>query len=729
MEHHFAPARARAPADPVPPGVEAAQLGVGIEGGLEELVHGVTVALQSHPFPALPLGPPPPNPPDPNPNPNPNPAQPEGWTCISLDFRNFFNTISRPAIFRALLASPAFSDLYPFLSQIYSKDVPARLWADLGEREWDDILSLEGVHQGCSFGSFLASLALQPILVRVAQSMTHGMVAAYCDDVKIVGPCSAARDAYAMVCRLARDELGIEEDPTKGSVMWEGEGSPNPDDLALFPPAMPGVASRITHDRHLGVFIGDARPESVQAVKGKLMDKFHDKGRIMSRLPILSDPQIRFQLLRCCVSTRPGFWLRTMSPSLTHDAASWYDSRMRDCMSDIACAPISDATWLHASLPGSLGGLGLTSAMSTRHAAHYASWAASWANVTRMFPTAVPLSTADLATSALPFAVGLRDAHATTNRALTALEDNLNQHPLPPLAPKSPSLPEPTEIGQRQPHAQKRFATISQCARWLDGFDAATPAHRAVILSQSQQGAMFAFNAVPTVGHGAMLPASFVNAVQLRLRLPLSLLAGITTCKCGCAMDPFGDHVLSCPSCLCDRTPGHDLVVDVVASMARHASKHVSYSSRRPRAASLAYSPNWCPDITLIHGARDGNHVLVDVTCPSVVTRAALPAACHMPLATAIAATAMKHARYGNVHPHTVLPFVVEHAGGINKEGMQFFRMCRDAADNKLNARASDLSSWSSKGFSNFFLQSLSLANLKGLGHLFMVTAASIRAA
>jgi|TARA_B110000285_G_C15068790_1_gene586735 hypothetical protein len=89
----------------------------------------------------------------------------------------------------------------------------------------------------------------------------------------------------------------------------------------------------------------------------------------------------------------------------------------------------------------------------------------------------------------------------------------------------------------------------------------------------------------------------------------------------------------------------------------------------------------------------------------------------------------MKHARYGNVHPHTVLPFVVEHAGGINKEGMQFFRMCRDAADNKLNARASDLSSWSSKGFSNFFLQSLSLANLKGLGHLFMVTAASIRAA
>ena len=102
--------------------------------------------------------------------------------------------------------------------------------------------------------------------------------------------------------------------------------------------------------------------------------------------------------------------------------------------------------------------------------------------------------------------------------------------------------------------------SVHACARWLDGFDdAATLAHRAVTLSQSRQGAMSAFNAVTNAGHGAMLPASFANAVQLCLRLPLLLLAGITTCKCGCAMGSFGGHVLSCPSCLCDRTPGHAL--------------------------------------------------------------------------------------------------------------------------------------------------------------------------
>ena len=118
----------------------------------------------------------------------------------------------------------------------------------------------------------------------------------------------------------------------------------------------------------------------------------------------------------------------------------------------------------------------------------------------------------------------LRSARTSTRAPPTALEDNLNQHPLPPTAPKNPSLriPEPTEIGQRQPHAQKRFAAISQRAWWLDGFGPATPTQRAIILSQSHQGAMFAFNAVPNKRHmhGAVLPATFVNAVQLRLRIP-----------------------------------------------------------------------------------------------------------------------------------------------------------------------------------------------------------------
>ena len=58
----------------------------------------------------------------------------------------------------------------------------------------------------------------------------------------------------------------------------------------------------------------------------------------------------------------------------------------------------------------------------------------------------------------------------------------------------------------------------------------------------------------------------------------------------------------------------------------------------------------------------------------------------------------MNQHAHGNVHPHTALPFLVEHTGGINAGGMQLFQMCRDAADSTPNARASGLPSWSSKG-------------------------------
>ena len=45
-----------------------------------------------------------------------------------------------------------------------------------------------------------------------------------------------------------------------------------------------------------------------------------------------------------------------------------------------------------------------------------------------------------------------------------------------------------------------------------------------------------------------------------------------------------------------------------------------------------------------------------------------------------------------------------------DREGMQFFRMCRDALDSKIDARARDLPSWSSKGFSNFFMRIIAVA-------------------
>ena len=215
--------------------------------------------------------------------------------------------------------------------------------------------------------------------------------------------------------------------------------------------------------------------------------------------------------------------------------------------------------------------------------------------------------------------------------------------------------------------------------------------------------------------------------MELRLRLPLSLLAGITTCKCGAHMDPFGDHALSCVHFESLKTPGHNLIQEVVASMSSCANFRVTHDSRRPRAVSHAYSPNWCPDLTLLHGSDHGSHVLIDVTTTSVVAQQCMPGSSRQALLASRGAESRKRAVYGNVAPHVVLPFVVEHAGALGLAAMQHFRRCRRIAVNQLSPQLDEVSTWSSRGFSNYFLASVSVANCKGLGHFFMSAASILR--
>ena len=142
---------------------------------------------------------------------------------------------------------------------------------------------------------------------------------------------------------------------------------------------------------------------------------------------------------------------------------------------------------------------------------------------------------------------------------------------------------------------------------------------------------------------------------------------------------------------------------------------------RRP-----AWSPNHCPDLTLAHQSEAGSHILIDVTtvatvCLSVLRGAAF-GVCH---AAGVAETT-KYQCYGDVNPHVVVPFAVEDGGALGKEARRLFFTCRDRCANKLLAADDDKASWSSRGFSNFFFQKFSRANLKGLAHFFQRAASVV---
>ena len=125
--------------------------------------------------------------------------------------------------------------------------------------------------------------------------------------------------------------------------------------------------------------------------------------------------------------------------------------------------------------------------------------------------------------------------------------------------------------------------------------------------------------------------------------------------------------------------------------------------------------------------------MLCDVTCPSVVTSAALHASSSDPEAIGLAHAADKRSTYGAVAPHVVLPLVVDDSGGLGKEAWQFVLECRDRVVGHLahgmNAEDSGQLNWSCSSFKSFYLQSISLASVRGWGHFFMVASSILRGA
>ena len=121
--------------------------------------------------------------------------------------------------------------------------------------------------------------------------------------------------------------------------------------------------------------------------------------------------------------------------------------------------------------------------------------------------------------------------------------------------------------------------------------------------------------------------------------------------------------------------------------------------------------------------------MIIDITTTSVVKQGALPGSARRPLVASEGAASSKEGLYGDVTPHTMLPFVVESAGALGKEATRLFQTCRRRARNQLAPQRDEVSTWSARGFSNFYLQSLSVANLRGIGNFLMAAATTLRGA
>jgi hypothetical protein len=75
----------------------------------------------------------------------------------------------------------------------------------------------------------------------------------------------------------------------------------------------------------------------------------------------MDDPQVELLLLRAFLgSAKMTYLTRVTSPDTVAPFATTFDNSIRSCLGRICQDDISDAQWIQAGLPLSMGGLGLT---------------------------------------------------------------------------------------------------------------------------------------------------------------------------------------------------------------------------------------------------------------------------------------------------------------------------------------------------------------------------------
>lgn len=299
------------------------QFGVGVQGGLEYVVHALRslrsslASVSSNEEPPELLG-------------------------VTLDFRNAFNSVSREFMLRAIAdLAPA---LLPYYLAAYGSH--SRLYFKAGDII---IASAEGVQQGDPLGPVFFALVVAkflkdaPPLVATALAKCH--VLWFLDDGVFVGP---PGDVSTIV------EWIRSHGPTMGLML-------NTDKSAVFffnsdlDHCLPFLTTRthISRLMHLGACVGDERHVD-RAMSLRANDVMHHASLVACLSPI--DPHAGLVILRQC-----GSFAATASFARLHgsnDAFEVVDSSCMESFEQLSTA-MTRLSALQATLPVRKGGVGL----------------------------------------------------------------------------------------------------------------------------------------------------------------------------------------------------------------------------------------------------------------------------------------------------------------------------------------------------------------------------------
>jgi hypothetical protein len=164
----------------------ATQFGVGVPGGCELMATAIACHLEAFPH----------------------------HIDISCDARNAFNSYSREKLWLPL--HQHFPKLYAFAKMVYGEAADIIFFEeDCGLAK---VLNSVGSRQGCSLGSLLYCIAIQPLILQLCQEFPDLLILAFCDDVHFVGDPNQASEAYKRYKFLYSSVLQGELRDDKGTI-------------------------------------------------------------------------------------------------------------------------------------------------------------------------------------------------------------------------------------------------------------------------------------------------------------------------------------------------------------------------------------------------------------------------------------------------------------------------------------------------------------------------------
>ena len=227
--------------------------------------------------------------------------------------------------------------------------------------------SQTGVQQGDPLGSLLWAIGARSIQEKLNQEVPDLKLQCWIhDDATLIGSLTSLRKAYSIVSAEG-SKIGLKLSPSK-SLIWSPSPIENDDPLEKGVPRAPPEGFVL-----LGTPMGD--PDFANRTLAKRIAKIEEA---MRKLPDLNDSHVEFTLLRSCLGIpKFSFCLRTCKPSDVATSYEAFDGLLRDSLNALLGTQVDDLHWMQASLPVSMGGLGLRNALPHAAGAYLVSLAHS----------------------------------------------------------------------------------------------------------------------------------------------------------------------------------------------------------------------------------------------------------------------------------------------------------------------------------------------------------------